>query len=222
VWDQPPLTVEEILSRMMAADAARQASFSGYTAVRRYRFENKRFNKRAEVGVKVVCDKSGAKTFEVLDQSGSAFVRSRIIGRMIDAERDASRKNEFQQTRIIPQNYEFRLLGLEPAVARAEYVMEITPKTPNRYLVRGKIWVDAGDFAITRVEGKPARNPSIWIRSVQIVHRYEHVGNLWLPASNRSHAEARVFGPTDVQIDYSGYVLTNVDNAKEQLPSASR
>lgn len=99
---------------MMSADAARQANFSGYMAVRRYRFENKRFSKRAEVNVKVVCDNSGGETLKALDESGSASARNRIVGRMIDAEREASRKNEFQQTRIIPKTTSSVYLGWNP------------------------------------------------------------------------------------------------------------
>ena len=68
--------------------------------------------------------------------------------------------------------------------------------------------MDAEDYAITRIEGSPAKNPSFWIKSVKIVHRYNKTGRFWLPVLNSSLAEARVFGPTDVMIEYSDYVVT--------------
>jgi hypothetical protein len=200
-----PLTASEIVERMMQADGARLAALSGYTGMRRYRFENKRFNKRAEMTVRMSCDGVGAKTFEVVAESGSGFVRNRIIRKMIDAEEEASRKSEREQSRIIPANYEFRLIGPNAADGRDAYVLEISPKTKNKFLIRGRIWVDAEDFAITRIEGSPAKNPSFWINSVQVLHRYERVGRFWLPVVNDSRAQAKIFGRTDVAIEYFGY-----------------
>ena len=174
--------------------------------MRRYTFENKRIGKRAEVTVREVRDAAGAKTFEVVSESGSEIVRKRVIAKMIEAEQEVSRKAEREQTRIIPANYEFHLSGKEVMNGRSSYVFDIDPKTENKFLIRGRIWVDAEDFAISRVEGQPAKNPSFWIKSVHVVQQYGRTGKFWLPASNQSHAEARVFGPTEVTIHYFDYV----------------
>lgn len=204
----PPLTTAEIVERMLRADTERLTALCGYTGMRRYRFENKRFNKRAEMVVRVACDSTGAKTFEVISESGSGFVRNRIIRKMIEAEREASQKGENEQTRIIPANYDFRLLGTDISDGRRSYVLEISPKTKNKFLIRGRIWVDAEEFAIARIEGQPAQNPSFWVRSVKVVHRYERAGRFWLPAMNESRAQARIFGATDVAIEYYDYVIS--------------
>ena len=201
----PPLTAPEIVERMVRADKERQAALAGYTGVRRYRFENKNFNKRAELTTHVACDSSGAKTFEVTAESGSLFVRRHIIRRMIDAEREASQKGEHEQTRIVPDNYDFRLIGTDTLDGRRSYVLEISPKTQNRFLIRGRVWVDADDFAIARIEGQPAKSPSFWIRSVQVVQRYERIGPFWLPVMNESKAEVKIFGATEVVIEYFDY-----------------
>src|ERR1039457_331648 len=133
-----PLTVTEIVDHMVQADNARMAVFSGYTGMRRYNFENNKVKKHAEMTVRVVCDQTGAKTFEVVSESGSGFVRSHIIRRMIDAEREASEKAEHEQTRIIPQNYDFRLLGTAETEGRLSYVLEISPKTKNQFMIRSE------------------------------------------------------------------------------------
>src|SRR4026208_2147787 len=87
-----PMTATEVVDRMVQADNLRLAAFSGYTGMRRYYFENKKLNERAEMTVHMVCD-AGAKTFEVVAESGSGFVRTRIIRRMIDAEQEASQQS---------------------------------------------------------------------------------------------------------------------------------
>ena len=203
-----PMTTPEIVARLVKADNERLAALAGYTGVRHYRFENKKSNKRAELTARVACDQAGAKTFEVISESGSGFVRNHILHKMMEAEQEASQKGERQDSRIIPLNYDFRLIGSEVLDGRSTYVLEVDPKTRNKFLIRGRIWVDAEDFAIARVEGQPAKNPSFWIRSVQIVQRYERTGQFWLPASNQSVAQARIFGATEVVIEYSDYVTS--------------
>jgi len=213
-----PLTAEQIVDRMVQADDQRLAAFAGYTGARHYHFENGSFGKRADVTVRVLCDPTGARTFDVVEESGSGFVRNKVIRRMIDAEREASEKGEHQQTRIIPGNYEFRLLGSGVVAGRPAYVLEITPRTNNKYLVRGRIWVDAEDFAIARVEGTPAKSISFWVRSVHIVQQYNRVGPLWLPVTNESQAKVRIFGSTELKIDYFDYVL-NTQQARARAPA---
>jgi hypothetical protein len=205
----PSLSAGEILEHMMQADRDRVAALAGYSGERHYRFENKKSNKQAEMTVRMSCGSDGVKTFELVSESGSGFVRNHIIRKMIEAEEEASQKGERKESKIIPENYEFRLLGTEPLDGRDSYVLEITPKKPTKFSIRGRIWVDAEDFAIARIEGQPGKNPSIWIRSVHIEQRYGRNGQFWLPSLNHSVAQARIFGATEVVIDYSSY-KTNI------------
>ena len=86
-------------------------------------------------------------------------------------------------------------------------MLRVTPKAENKYLIDGKIWVDATDYSIVRIEGRPARNPSFWTRSVHFVHTYQKVGPFWLAASTESVSEIRIFGTAELTIENSGYTL---------------
>jgi hypothetical protein len=205
---KPAATSADVVRLLEGADDRRLSALAGYTGLRRYRFENKRFNVRAEMTVRVTCSESGVKTFQVLAQDGPGVIRGRVIQKMIDAEHEASAQGAREQSRIISRNYDFRLVGTEVQNGRYTYILEISPKTSDRFLVRGRIWVDAEDFAITRVEGSPARSPSFWVRSSSITQEYSKQGRFWLPSVNHSRAEARVFGPTEVDIDYFDYTIT--------------
>jgi hypothetical protein len=211
----PSLTAPEIVARMIEADNSRLTALAGYSGERHYRFENKKYNKQAEMTVRMSCGADGVKTFQVVSESGSGFVRNHIIRKMIEAEAEASQKGERKESRIIPENYEFRLVGTEPVDGRDSYVLEITPRKPTKFSIRGRIWVDAEDFAIARIEGQPGKNPSMWIRSVNIEQRYGRNGQFWLPSLNHSVAQARIFGATEVVIEYSGY-KTNTRETQAQ------
>ncbi len=217
----PSLTAPEILERMVQADNDRVAALAGYSGVRRYRFENRKSNKHAELTVRMSCGNDGVKTFEVVAESGSGFVRNYILRKMIEAEVESSQNGERKETRIIPENYDFRLVGTEASDGRDSYVLEINPKKPTKFSIRGRIWVDAQDFAIARIQGQPAKNPSFWIRSVQVVQRFGRTDQFWLPALNHSVAQARIFGATEVVIEYSDY-KTNVRQVQARSRAAER
>jgi hypothetical protein len=220
---QPSLTAPDIVERMTQADTQRHAALAGYSGIRHYRFDNEKRKKHAEMTVRMSCGSDGIKTFEILNESGSGFVRDHILHKMIEAEEESSQKGERKESRIIPENYDFRLVGTEVANGRDNYVLEIEPKKPSKFSIRGRIWVDAGDFAIARIEGQPAKNPSFWIRSVTVEQRYERTGQFWLPALNHSVAQARIFGPTEVVIEYSEYkTSTHVTEARVHVVGPRR
>ena len=212
----PSLTAPEILERMVRADNDRAKALSAYSGLRRYRFDNQKSNKHAELTVRMSRGSDGVKTFEIVAESGSGFVRDHVLRKMIEAEEESSQKGERKETRIIPENYDFRLVGTEVSDGRDSYVLEINPKRPSKFSIRGRIWVDAEDFAIARIEGQPAKNPSFWIRSVHVVQRYGRTDQFWLPALNHSVAQARIFGTTEVVIEYSDY-KTNVRDVQARV-----
>lgn len=198
-------TADEVIARLIEHDENQQAALNGYTSLRKYVLENPGHHKRAEMVVHVTCQKDGSKTFEAISSSGWGSARKHVFPKLLEGETEASRASVRDQSRIIPQNYSFELLGNEPINGRPAYIIAIAPKNPKKYLVQGEIWVDAQDYAIVRMEGKPARNPSFWIKSAHFVHRYEKHGSFWFPASDHSITDARFFGATEVTIEYFDY-----------------
>jgi len=198
-------TAEEVVAKMMERDDQRQASLHGYTAIRRYVLENQRHHKRAEMVVRMACLEDGSKQFQIVSETGWGGARNHVFPRLLESESEASVPDARERSRITPQNYSFEMLGTDTINGRAAYVIAITPKTQNKYLVRARIWVDADEYAIVRIEGVPAKNPSFWIKSVHFVHTYEKNGPFWFPASDRSVTDVRIFGSTEMTIEYFDY-----------------
>lgn len=186
-------------------DRLRTKELREYTSSRRYRLVNNRFHKSAEMTVQAVFRAPGEKKFEVVAESGSKVIRDKVLHRMLESELEAADGPARRNTQITPDNYHFELAGSSTDRGRPAYVFEVTPKTPNKFLFRGRVWLDAEDYAITRIEGSPAKNPSVWIRSTRFVHTYQKVGPFWLAASNVSDSESLIFGSTRVEIEYGDY-----------------
>ena len=56
-------------------------------------------------------------------------------------------------------------LQIQPAWKRdagsgPAYILNVEPLQPSKFLYRGKIWVDAADFAVVKMETLPAKSPS--------------------------------------------------------------
>jgi hypothetical protein len=202
--DSVPPTLDRILDQMEATDASRSRSLQRYTCLRKYVLTNARFNKRAEVVAKMVWTAPGSKEFDIISQDGTAALRKMVLNRMMEGEKEASEELH-GQTPVTRRNYDFRLTGTDTVQDRLCYVLELTPKRESKYLVRGRAWVDATDFAVIRMEGAFSKNPSFWTRGVTITHEYGKHGDFWLPSSSLSQTKARIFGETKVTIEYSEY-----------------
>ena len=201
----PLPSAEDVVAKMMQFDAQRQSQLNGYTAVRHYVAVNK--SRRAEMLVRVDCASDGAKQFTVLSEEGSGSIRKHVFHKLLSEETEASRRGTRNSTRLIPANYDFQFVGQEKLETGPAYVLQVSPKTANKYLVDGKIWVDANDYSIVRIEGQPARNPSFWVRSVHFVHTYEKVGPFWFASATHTKSEIRIFGSSELTIENSDYTL---------------
>ncbi|HTS05391.1 MAG TPA: sigma-E factor regulatory protein RseB domain-containing protein [Candidatus Eisenbacteria bacterium] len=198
-------TAEEVVTRMAALDLQRQSSFEGYEGMRRYVLENQRLEKRAELLVHVEGDEDGTKHFEVVSEDGWKAANTHVLRKMLESESETSRPELRALTKLNFTNYEFAIAGKELVAGRMAYVLEVKPKRKDKYLIQGRIWVDAEDYALVRAEGSPAKNPSFWIKGTHFVQVYQKKGPCWFPLSTRSVTEARFFGTTDVNIEYFDY-----------------
>jgi outer membrane lipoprotein-sorting protein len=211
--DPLPLA-NDVVAKMMQFDAQRQSELKGYTATRRYFAANKK--RRAEMVVRVDCDGNGAKQFSIISEEGSASIRKHVFHKLLSEETEASRRGTRNSTRLIPANYDFQVVGQEMLDTGSTYVLAVSPKTATKYLIDGKIWVDANDYSIVRIEGRPARNPSFWVRSVHFVHTYQKVGQFWFASSTHTTSEIRIFGESELTIQNSDYsLIPPVDHATE-------
>lgn len=204
----PPLHLQDIIGKMEERDRANAESLLRYTCERRYSLENQRFHKKADIRVRMTYVYPGHKKFEILSEEGASVIRQRVLRPMLEAEEQASRDEIRPHTRIIQANYNFKLVGSEIKEERPTYVLDVIPKNRNRFLIRGRVWVDRENFGIVRVEAVPAQNPSIFIHNTHVVQQSTMFKDLWLPTLNHSYTDSFFFGRTEVNIESVGYQIS--------------
>ena len=201
----PLPSADDVVAKMIRTDVERRSELTGYTALRRYVAVNK--DRRAEMVVRVDCSPDGSKQFTIVSEEGSSSIRKHAFYKMLSEETMASRRETRDGSRITPANYTFNMLGQDTLETGPAYVLAIIPKTENKYLIQGRIWVNAKDYSIVRVEGQPAQNPSFWVHDVHFIHTYQRVGQFWFASSTNSTSEIRIFGRSELTIEHSNYAL---------------
>jgi outer membrane lipoprotein-sorting protein len=200
-----PLSLEQVLANLEQRNAQRAAALEQFEGKRIYRMQYRGFpgDKDAEMVVKVSFRAPNSKEFTVQSQTGSKFVIDHVFKKLLEGEQEALKAENRLDTALTRQNYDFELTGYDGA----QYVLKLLPKTRNKFLYRGTIWVDAKDFAVVRIEGEPGKNPSMWIKKTGIAHRYVKVDDFWLPAENHSESFIRLGGKATLSIEYQDYKI---------------
>jgi hypothetical protein len=164
-------------------------------------------NRDAEMVVKMEYQSPANKRFTVISQTGSKFVIDHVFNKLLESEQEAADAENQRRTALTTDNYDFQMQAFENTPTGGQYILEVLPKTHNKYLYRGKIWVDAKDFAVTHLEGEPAKNPSFWIKKTEIAHKYKKVDSFWLPEQNHTESSIRLGGRATLTIDYKDYKI---------------
>jgi hypothetical protein len=213
----PPLSADQVVQHLMEKNQERAAGLQHYLGKRSYRLEYRGFPASAEatMEVEVNFEAPASKQFTVVSATGSKLIQNRVFHRLLESEQQAGDSSNRKHTELGPDNYTFSLAGLEGT----NYVLNVEPKVESRFLYRGKIWVDSHDFAVTRIEAQPARNPSFWTTKSVIHHTYQKVDNeFYLPKENKTVTSVRLGGVATLTIEYLSYQVT----AAKPIASARR
>lgn len=210
--DQPAvhsgtLPVDTIVANLLRKDQERARALLSAQAIRVYHLVYTGFpgQREAQMTVRATYSSPSSKSFEILSQSGSKIILDRVFKKLLDDEQDAAKPGLRNQWALNRTNYEFSLVRYEPSSGGGAYVLQVAPKSKNKWLYRGQIWVDGTDFAVTRIDAEPAENLSFWTKRSEFRHEYQNVQGFWLPVHNESVSYIRMGGRATLTIDYREY-----------------
>ena len=212
------LAVADVVARLMSRNAERARDLLSFEATRNYQLHYTGFpsSLAAEMQVKVSYTAPGTKQFTIESESGSKLILNRVFHRLLDSEKESgSDAANRAAVALTTANYTFSLLGCAPGDGPPLYVMQVAPLRDNKYLYRGTVWIDAIDFAVTRIEAQPGKNPSFWTKRTVIDHEYQKVGGFYLPALNRTVTDVRLGGQAVLTIRYQDYKLSAAENVAD-------
>ena len=200
----------EVVARLMSQNAERAQKLRRFDSIRQYTLDYTGFPSplKAQMEVKASYRAPGTKEFAVVSESGSGVLRKHVLHRLLESEQEAgSDAANRDAVQLSTANYRFSLLGCESGDSRPLYVMRVEPLRETKFLYRGTIWIDSQDFAVTRIEAEPAKNPSFWTTRSLIHHQYQSIGEFYLPALNQTVTDVRLGGKAVLTIRYLDYKL---------------
>jgi len=203
-----PLKTEQIVENLVAMNLKRAQALHAYQGTRVYPVEYHGFpgTRSAEMIVDVRYQSPGTKEFTIPSSSGSKLIIDKVFKKLLLAEKEAMAMEMQKCTALNGDNYDFTLVGYESTPSSSRYVLIVDPKTKDKFLYRGRIWIDAEDFAVVRLK---AKNPSFWTKNSEIEQVYMKVSHFWLPARNHSVSAIRLGGHADLMIEYTDYQITS-------------
>jgi hypothetical protein len=148
--------------------------------------------------------KLGRITYERLAFEGDGTVKNQVIARYLAAEIEAQ-KDQAPALAVTPANYKFNYKGRKEVDGRAAHVFAVSPKKKGVGLFKGEVWIDAATYLRVQESGYWVKNPSIFLKKVAFIRKYEIRDGVSVPLQVASVVDTRVWGQAQLEIDFSNF-----------------
>lgn len=176
-----------------------------FRAFRHLEATNARFKKHGWLDAVTTLSSETGFSFQIVAEGGSAYILSKVLRPVLEAERDFVAQGDFTRTALTRDNYD--IAGEEPAGSNLVRLL-VKPRREETTLIDGA-WVVTDDEAdLVRIEGRLAKNPSFWTRRVDIVRHYGRLVGVRVPLSVESVAHIRIAGRSTLTMSYR-YEMVN-------------
>ena len=202
-----PASDRWIFAQLIDHNRARSDALLEYNAMRVYRVSDPSGKMHAEEVGRMEFLAPDVKKFVITSEQGSGIVRRLALNPLIASEVKAARGKDRHDSAISPANYDLTFLGEQVVRGHPCYVLRAIPKRVDKYLFDGQVWIDMQDFAVVRIEGRPAAHLSFWIKRTDFIRDYEKVAGFWLPYKDETTVEVRLYGKKVLTIDHSDYAV---------------
>ena len=199
------VTSDTLFAKLLDRNQWRDSLLQRYSVRRIYRVTNSKGVLSAEEQVSLQFEAPGTKKYDVVSEKGSAAIRRLVFKPLLESEVETAGGRSRHNSSITPSNYSLEIVGQEEIDGRPCYVVIATPLRKNKYLFKGKVWIDSADFAVVKIDGEPAKNPSWWTRKIHFVRQCQKIGDFWLPRTDESVTTVRIFGTHILTIEHRDY-----------------
>lgn len=179
-----------IVARMLAAQHENKARLQAFTVRRNYQLFDQHSDRKAEIVADITWHPPDQKQYRIESTSGG--LGERVLRDVLSKDTESAKDQQKRELSL--NNYDFQFLRMETLEGHPCYVLALNPRREEKELVRGQVWVDAENYKIHRLEGKPMKSPSWWIRDLYILMTFADIGGMWLHTSTQAVANVRFRG----------------------------
>ncbi|HEV3200566.1 MAG TPA: hypothetical protein VGZ73_21840 [Bryobacteraceae bacterium] len=151
----------------------------------------------------------GRITYEMLRFEGDNTVKKEVIARYLTAESEAQHD---ASVAVTPQNYKFKYKGQSQLDGRDVHMFQVSPKQKRQGLFKGEIWIDAATYLRVQESGYLVKSPSLLIRKIAFVRKYEIRDGISVPRQVQSVTDTWLVGKAELTVDYTNF---SIDGRKQ-------
>ena len=203
-----PAAPETIVANYLAATHDRETALNGASMEVNIQASLPKLKKRGRLYAFRHISRLGRITYDALRFEGDNTVKNNVISRYLTAEAQAQ-SGTLPSLAVTPANYKFKYKRLDEADGRPTHVFQVTPRKKRVGLFKGEIWIDAASYLRVLESGRFVRNPSIFLKKVEFVRRYEIRDGISVPRQIQSTVDTRLVGPAELTIDFSNVSLAD-------------
>ncbi len=201
----------KVIGLVDAAVKARIDHIESYTVTEHYAVYRGKDETQpaAEMTVQTVYRKDSGKSYTILSESGSEFIRNHVLRTVLDNEKTLNLPGTVEHSWFTSANYEMQLKpgGSQLLDGRQCLALAITPRRKATNMIAGTIWVDAKDGSIVQLDGTATQNASIFTGAAQVMRHYVNVNGFAMATQARAVSDSFILGRTTVTIDYRDYKI---------------
>ena len=210
VHAQPPDSAS-VIAQVDAAVKTRVDQIEGYTVTEHYAVYRGKdeIHPAAEMTVKTDYRKETGKSYTILSESGSEFIRNHVLRTLLDNEKNINLPGIREHSWFTSANYKMQLNpgGVQLLDGRECLSLAITPRRKATNMIAGTLWVDARDGSIVQIVGTSTQSPSIFTGPAQVMRQYASIKGFAMATQARAVSESFLLGRTTVTIDYRDYQI---------------
>jgi hypothetical protein len=137
----------------------------------------------------------GIFSYKILSEGGSSQIREKALKPFLEAERNQKKPED---SAFSGNNYDITLEGMDGG---GLILLKLQPRRKATNLIDGFLFIHQ-DGDLVRVEGEPAKSPSIWIFGSKIFRYYNHLAGVRVPTKMVSTATF-FFRPSSLTVEYN-------------------
>lgn len=200
--DVPTPTLTDLVARLTSPDSSPLRS---YRAKRWLSASTRGGSMSATLTAWTSLDADGF-TYDVIDEQGSKVIRNRVLRAALAAERDAISSGTTSAA-LTTANYDFLDVARGPDGAVR---LQIRPRRSQVTLIDGALTLDEASGDLLAIEGRPAKRPSFWTRSVTISRRYARIAGTRVPVLMDSRSTVLVVGASAFSMRFCYAAINDV------------
>jgi hypothetical protein len=207
VAEPPAMSPDAIVDNYLMASRGQERSLKGASMDVEFAASLPNLKKQGRLHALRRISPLGLIKYERLRFEGDSTVNNQVITRYLSAEAEAQREQPLPSVAVTPRNYKFKYKGLGQLDGRPVHVFQVSPKQKRQGLFNGEVWIDAATCLRVQESGYLVKNPSIFLKKVAFIRRYEIRDGISVPRRVQSVVDTRLVGKAELTIEFTNFSI---------------